>query len=525
MIIQFTPQVKQMKSKIKELIKLREERDAAGGLDKLAQRRARGLMTARDRIEYLFDPNTFVELQGYVVHHSGNFGLEKKKFLGDGVITGFGKINDQVVYVYSQDFTVLGGSLGEMHAKKIVNIMDLALKAGAPVIGINDSGGARIQEGISSLAGYGDIFFRNTISSGVIPQISVIMGPCAGGAVYSPGITDFVFMVDKSSYMFVTGPEVIKAVNKEEVTFEELGGAESHASISGVAHFVGHDEKDTLDMVKELLSYLPSSNMEQVADIDTGDPFDRMDDKLNEIVPVNPNKPYDVKELIVLLVDQQKFLEVHKSYAQNLVVGFARLGGKAVGIIANNPGIFAGTLDVHASLKGARFIRFCDAFNIPLVSFVDVPGFLPGRDQEQLGIIKHGAKLLFAYSEATVPKLTVITRKAYGGAYIVMSSKHLGADVVCAWPTAEIAVMGPQGAINIIFKKDISEAVEPETVRERLISEYKEKFANPREPAAYGYVDEIILPVETRPFLIKNLEALAGKSQKLPLKKHGNIPL
>jgi acetyl-CoA carboxylase carboxyltransferase component len=514
-----------MKTKIKELIKLREEKDAAGGLDKLAQRRARGLMTARDRIEYLFDPNTFVELQGYVAHHSANFGLEKKKFLGDGVITGFGKINDKITYVYSQDFTVLGGSLGEMHAKKIVNIMDLALKAGAPVIGINDSGGARIQEGINSLAGYGDIFFRNTISSGVIPQISVIMGPCAGGAVYSPGITDFVFMVDKSSYMFVTGPEVIKAVNKEEVSFEELGGAESHSSISGVAHFVGRDEKDTLDMVKELLSYLPSSNMEQVLDTDTEDPFDRMDDRLNEIVPVNPNKPYDVKELILSVVDQQKFLEVHKNYAQNLVVGFARLGGKSVGIIANNPGIFAGTLDVHASLKGARFIRFCDAFNIPLISFVDVPGFLPGRDQEQLGIIKHGAKMLYAYSEATVPKLTVITRKAYGGAYIVMSSKHLGADVVCAWPTAEIAVMGPQGAINIIFKKDIYEAVDPETVRERLISEYKEKFANPKEPAAYGYVDEIILPVETRPFLIKNLEALVGKSQKLPLKKHGNIPL
>jgi propionyl-CoA carboxylase beta chain len=514
-----------MKAKIKELTKLREEKDAAGGLDKLAQRRARGLMTARDRIEYLFDPNTFVELQGYIVHHSGNFGLDKKKFLGDGVITGFGKINDRIAYVYSQDFTVLGGSLGEMHAKKIVNIMDLAMKAGAPVIGINDSGGARIQEGINSLAGYGDIFYRNTIASGVIPQISVIMGPCAGGAVYSPGITDFVFMVDKSSYMFVTGPEVIKAVNKEDVTFEALGGAESHASISGVCHFVGRDEKDTLDMVKELLSYLPLSNLEHPPLAETDDPFDRMEDKLNEIVPVNPNKPYDVKELILLVVDHRKFLEVHKNYAQNLVVGFARMGGKSVGILANNPGVFAGTLDVQASLKGARFIRFCDAFNIPLVSFVDVPGFLPGRDQEQLGIIKHGAKMLYAYSEATVPKLTVITRKAYGGAYIVMSSKHLGADVVCAWPTAEIAVMGPQGAINIIFKKDISEAVEPETVRERLILEYKEKFANPKEPAAYGYVDDIIMPVETRPFLIRALESLANKSQKLPLKKHGNIPL
>jgi acetyl-CoA carboxylase carboxyltransferase component len=514
-----------MKTKIKDLMKLREERDFAGGADKLEARRAKGKMTARDRIEYLFDPNTFVELQGYVAHHSTNFGLEKKKFLGDGVITGFGRIHDRLVYVYSQDFTVLGGSLGEMHAKKIVNVQDLALRSGAPIVGINDSGGARIQEGINSLAGYGDIFYRNTLSSGVIPQISVIMGPCAGGAVYSPGITDFIFMVNHSSHMFVTGPEVIKAVNKEEVTFEELGGAEAHASESGVAHFVGSDERATLDMVKELLSYLPQSNLEQPPQNDAGDPFDRMEDRLNETVPVNPNKPYEVRDLIALVVDGGRFFEVHRAYSQNLTVGFARLGGRTVGIVANNPAFFAGTLDVNASLKGARFIRFCDAFNIPLVSFVDVPGFLPGRDQERLGIIKHGAKLLYAYSEATVPKLTIITRKAYGGAYIVMSSKHLGADIVAAWPTAEIAVMGPQGAINIIFKKDISEAVEPETVRERLILEYKEKFANPRMPASLGYIDEIILPVETRPFLIRSLEALEGKALKLPPKKHGNIPL
>ncbi len=514
-----------MKKKINDLLKLREEKNFAAGKEKIEKRRKSGKMTARERLEYFFDPGTFVELQGYVLHRSSNFGLDKKKFYGDGVITGFGKVNDRIVYAYSQDFTVLGGSLGEMHAKKIVNVMDLAMKAGAPFVGINDSGGARIQEGVNSLAGYGDIFFRNTMASGVIPQISVIMGPCAGGAVYSPGITDYVFMVDKSSYMFVTGPEVIKAVNKEEVTFEELGGGETHSTISGVAHFLGKDEKHTLDMVKELLSYLPSSNMEVPLIEDTNDPLDRMDEKLNEIVPVNPNKPYDMKELIHLVVDNGKFLEVHKNYAQNLVVGFARMGGKTVGIIANNPSAFAGTLDVNASLKGARFIRFCDAFNIPLITFVDVPGFLPGRDQEELGIIKHGAKLLYAYSEATVPKLTVITRKSYGGAYIVMSSKHLGADIVYAWPTAEIAVMGPQGAINIIFRRDISTAQEPETLRQRLIAEYKERFANPKMPAAFGFVDDIILPIETRPLLIKALNSLENKTLSIPRKKHGNIPL
>jgi acetyl-CoA carboxylase carboxyltransferase component len=514
-----------MKNKIKELIKLRDERDKAGGVEKIKKRQSKGKMTARERIEYFFDPGTFVELQGYIQHRSSNFGLDKKKFYGDGVITGFGRVHDKTVYIFSQDFTVLGGSLGEMHAAKIVNVMDLALKAGAPIVGINDSGGARIQEGINSLAGYGDIFYRNTISSGVIPQISVIMGPCAGGAVYSPGITDFIFMVNNESYMFVTGPEVIKAVNKEEVTFEDLGGAQSHSSISGVSHFVGTDEHHTLDMVKELLSYIPSSNLEEPPLEETEDPYDRMEDKLNEIVPTNPNKPYNIKELITLVVDDAKLLEVHQNFAQNLVVGFARLGGKSVGIIANNPDIYAGTLDVNASLKGARFIRFCDSFNIPLISFVDVPGFLPGKDQEQLGIIKHGAKMLYAYSEATVPKLTVITRKAYGGAYIVMSSKHLGADIVMAWPTAEIAVMGPQGAINVIFKKDISNAEQPETIRQRLITEYREKFANPIQPAAYGYIDDIIMPTETRPYLINALESLSNKSMTNPPKKHGNIPL
>ena len=514
-----------MKKKINDLLKLREEKKFAAGKEKIEKRKKSGKMTARERLEFFFDPGTFVELQGYVLHRSSNFGLDKKKFYGDGVITGFGKVNDRIVYAYSQDFTVLGGSLGEMHAKKIVNVMDLAMKAGAPFVGINDSGGARIQEGVNSLAGYGDIFFRNTMASGVIPQISVIMGPCAGGAVYSPGITDYIFMVDKSSYMFVTGPEVIKAVNKEEVTFEDLGGAQTHSTTSGVTHFIGKDEKHTLDMVKELLSYLPSSNLEEPPIEDTDDPFDRMEEKLNDIVPVNPNKPYDMKELINLVVDNGKFFEVHKNYAQNLVVGFARMGGKTVGIIANNPAVFAGTLDVNASLKGARFIRFCDAFNIPLITFVDVPGFLPGRDQEELGIIKHGAKLLYAYSEATVPKLTVITRKSYGGAYIVMSSKHLGADIVYAWPTGEIAVMGPQGAINIIFRRDISTAQEPETLRQRLITEYKERFANPKMPAAFGFVDDIILPTETRPLLIKALNSLENKTLNIPRKKHGNIPL
>ncbi|MCX6583533.1 MAG: acyl-CoA carboxylase subunit beta [Candidatus Aminicenantes bacterium] len=514
-----------MKNMIKELLKLREERDAAGGLDKLKKRAAEGRMNARERIEYLFDPGTFVELQGYILHRSSTFGLEKKKFYGDGVITGFGKVHDKTVYIFSQDFTVLGGSLGEMHAKKIVNVQDLALKAGAPLVGINDSGGARIQEGISSLAGYGDIFYRNTIASGVIPQISVIMGPCAGGAVYSPGITDFVFQVAKTAHLFVTGPEVIKAVNKEEVTFDELGGSDMHSTVSGVTHFVGSDERNTLDMVKELLSYIPSSNLEAPPFEETNDPYDRMEDKLNDIVPTNPNKPYEMKEVIALIVDNGKFFEVHKNYAQNLVVGFARMGGKTVGIVANNPAVLAGTLDVHASIKGARFVRFCDAFNIPLISLVDVPGYLPGRDQEELGIIKNGAKLLYAYSEATVPKLTVTTRKSYGGAHIVMSSKYLGADVVFAWPTAEIAVMGPQGAINVIFRKDISEAEQPETLRERLIQDYKDKFANPKLPAALGYIDDIIMPTETRPLLIRALDSLEHKSMKNPPKKHGNIPL
>lgn len=514
-----------MKNKIKGLNKLREEKNAGGGIEKLKKRAGQGKMSARERVEYFFDPGTFVELQGYVQHRSGNFGLDKQKFYGDGVITGFGKVNDRTVYIFSQDFTILGGSLGEMHSKKIVNVQDLALKAGAPIVGINDSGGARIQEGVSSLAGYGEIFYRNTMASGVIPQISVIMGPCAGGAVYSPGITDFVFQVAGTSYMFVTGPEVIRAVNKEMVTFEELGGAESQSTISGVTHFVGRNDRDTLDMVKELLSYLPSCNIEEAPVIDTDDPFDRMEDNLNEIVPTNSNKPYDVKELITLVVDDYKLFEVHKNFAQNLVVGFARLAGKTVGIVANNPAIYAGTLDVNASVKGARFIRFCDAFNIPLISFVDVPGFLPGRDQERLGIIKHGAKMLYAYSEATVPKLTVTTRKSYGGAHIVMSSKYLGADVVYAWPTAEIAVMGPQGAINVIFRKDISTAEQPETLTRRLIQEYKEKFANPEMPAAMGYIDDIIMPTETRPLLIKALESLENKAMRNPSKKHGNIPL
>jgi acetyl-CoA carboxylase carboxyltransferase component len=514
-----------MKNKIKHLAKLRETKNLAGGLEKIEKRHIKGKMTARERIEYFLDEGSFVELQGYIKHRSSNFGLGKKKFYGDGVITGFGKVNGKKVFIYSQDFTILGGSLGEMHAQKIVNVMDLALKAGSPIIGINDSGGARIQEGISSLAGYGDIFFKNTMASGVIPQISVIMGPCAGGAVYSPGITDFIFMVNNASFMFVTGPQVIKAVTQEDVTFEDLGGALSHSSKSGVAHCIGQDEKHTLDMVKELLNFIPSSNLNESPKIDTDDPFDRMEDKLNEIAPTNPNKPYDMKDLVKLIVDNGEMFEIHKNYAPNLIVCFARLGGRTIGIVANNPAHFAGTLDVNASLKGARFIRFCDAFNIPIVSFVDVPGFLPGRDQEEKGIIKHGAKLLYAYSEATVPKLTVITRKSYGGAYIVMNSKHLGADIVYAWPTAEIAVMGPQGAINIIFKKDLDKTENQDKLREELIEDYKEKFANPKMPASLGYIDDIISPIETRPLLIKSLDSLEHKISHLPNKKHGNIPL
>lgn len=514
-----------MRQKIKKLQQMREEKNSGGGIERIKKRKKSGKLTARERIDYFFDPQSFVELQGYVTHHSDSFGLDKKKFFTDGVITGFGTVNGRTVYIFSQDFTVLGGSLGEMHAKKIVNVMDLALKAGCPIVGLNDSGGARIQEGISSLAGYGDIFYRNTMCSGVIPQISVIMGPCAGGAVYSPGITDFIFMVHQLSHMFVTGPEVIKAVNKEEVTFDELGGAETHASVSGVAHFVGNDEAHTLDMVKELLSFLPQSNMENPPVNETMDPHDRLEERLNEIVPVNPQKPYDMKDVIQPVVDDRRFLEVQQNFATNMIVGFATLGGRPVGIIANNPASLAGTIDVNASLKGSRFIRFCDAFNIPLVSFVDVPGFLPGKNQEHLGIIKHGAKLLYAYSEATVPKLTVITRKAYGGAYIVMSSKHLGADIVYAWPMAEIAVMGPQSAINVIFRKEITASDKPESIKEKLIGEYRDKFANPNLPAAHGYIDDIILPTETRPLLIRALDSLAHKSIQNPPKKHGNIPL
>ena len=514
-----------MKDKIKSLQKLRKERDIGGGIDKTDKRHTQGKMTARERIEYFFDPGTFVELQGYIKHRSSNFGLEKKKFLGDGVVSGFGKVNDKLVYIYSQDFTVLGGSLGEMHAKKILNVMDLALKVGAPIVGINDSGGARIQEGINSLAGYGDIFYRNTISSGVIPQISVIMGPCAGGAVYSPGITDFVFMVNNASYMFVTGPEVIKAVNKEEVTFEALGGAESHSTISGVAHFVGSDEKNTLDMVKELLGYIPSSNIEESPITETNDPFDRMEDDLNEIVPVNPNKPYDMKKLITLIVDDYKYFEVHQNYAKNLIVGFARLGGKTVGIVANNPDIYAGTLDVSASLKGSRFIRFCDAFNIPLLILEDVPGFMPGTNQEYNGIIKNGAKFLYAFAEATVPKITVIVRKAYGGAYCVMSSKHIRGDINLAWPTAEIAVMGPEGGVEIVYNKEIKESEDKDKKKKELKEKYIELFSNPYNAAKRGYIDDVIVPANTRIRLIKALEMLSTKEDFNPSKKHGNIPL
>jgi acetyl-CoA carboxylase carboxyltransferase component len=516
-----------MRKKLEYLFEKKSKAMKGGGDERIEKQHKMGKLTARERIEVLTDPGSFIENNFFVEHRTNDFGMERKKFEGDGVITGFGKINGRPVAVYAQDFTVLGGSLGEMHGKKIASLMDLAVQNRVPIIGLNDSGGARIQEGIKSLASYGDIFYRNTIASGVVPQISVIMGPCAGGAVYSPAITDFVFMVDNSSYMFVTGPQVIKTVTKEDVTFDELGGAEVHSNVSGVSHFVYDDDEKALKGVRELLSFLPQNNKEfpPIAEYDFSNEETEESLELREIVPVNPNKPYDMKDVINKVVDEGYFYEVQKHYASNIIVGFGRIAGISVGIIANNPLSYAGTIDVVASLKASRFIRFCDSFNIPLITLVDVPGFLPGKDQEHQGIIKHGAKLLYAYSEATVPKLTVILRKAYGGAYIVMSSKHLGADAVLAWPTAEIAVMGPEGAINIIFRKELAAAEDQEAERKKLIDIYKEKFANPYMPASLGYVDEVIDPAKTRMSLIKYLEYTITKKQEHPWKKHGNLPL
>jgi len=511
--------------KVEKLRQMRERARLGGGQERIDRQHTRGKMTARERVEKLLDPGSFRELDMFVTHRATGFGVEKQEYLGDSAVTGWGTINDRPVYVFSQDFTVFGGSLSEVHAEKVCKIMDLATKNGAPVIGLNDSGGARIQEGVVSLAGYAHIFLRNVLASGVVPQISAILGPCAGGAVYSPAMTDFILMVKDTSHMFITGPQVIRAVTHEEVTFEELGGAMTHASKSGVAHFAAQNEEHCLGLVRQLLSYMPQNNLEDPPFVATADPEERMDEELTTIVPDSPTQPYDMKDIIGRVVDDGQFLEVHEHWAQNMIVGFARLGGFSVGIVAQQPMALAGVLDIDASRKGARFVRFCDAFNVPLVTFVDVPGFLPGVDQEHNGIILNGAKLLWAYCEATVPKITIITRKAYGGAYDVMSSKHIRGDISYAWPTAEIAVMGPEGAVNIVFRKEIAAAEDPDAEQERLVKAYREQFANPYVAAARGYVDDVIEPQETRPRLIEALKMLQNKRDTNPPKKHGNIPL
>jgi len=496
-----------------------------GGEERIRRQHEAGKLTARERLDLLLDPGSFVELDRFVTHRGREFGLDKIEAPADGVVTGHGTIDGRPVAVFSQDFTVLGGSLGEGHAEKIVKIMDLALSSGIPVIGLNDSGGARIQEGVTALGGYAEIFFRNVMTSGVVPQISVIMGPCAGGAVYSPAMTDFIIMVRGTSYMYVTGPQVVKAVTREDVSHEELGGADVHAAKSGVAHFVAEDDEDALGLVRRLLAYLPQNNVDDPPRSEPTDDPARMDDALNPLVPEEPTKPYDMHEVIHRIVDHGEFLEVHREFAPNLLVGFARLNGRPVGIVAQQPAVLAGVLDIDSADKGARFVRFCDAFNIPLVTFVDVPGFMPGTAQESGGIIRHGAKLLYAYCEATVPKLTVITRKAYGGAYDVMSSQHIRGDLNLAWPTAEIAVMGPEGAIDIIFRKELVEAEDAEARRRELVEAYRAQFANPYIAAGRGYIDDVIEPRETRPRLIAALELLQTKRQTNPKRKHGNIPL
>lgn len=495
-----------------------------GGEKRIEAQHKKGKLSARERLQILLDEGSFEEIGMLVTHRCRDFGMENEVYPGDGVVTGYGTINGRLVYVYSQDFTVFGGSLSETHAEKIVKIMDLAMQNGAPVVGLNDSGGARIQEGVVSLGGYADIFYRNVQASGVVPQISAILGPCAGGAVYSPAITDFILMAEHTSYMFVTGPNVVKTVTHETVTSEELGGAQTHASKSGVTHFACPNEVDAIEKIKQLLSYMPQ-NCEEDAPVYAYEATDEGRPALNDIIPANPNQPYDIKDVINELADAGSFMEVHKDFAENIVVGFARLGGRSIGIVANQPAYLAGVLDINSSRKGARFTRFCDAFNIPLLVLVDVPGFLPGTDQEWHGIITNGAKLLYALSEATVPKVTVITRKAYGGAYDVMNSKHIGADLNYAWPTAEIAVMGAKGAAEIIFKKEISEAADPEAKLKEKENEYLEKFANPYGAAARGYVDEVIMPTDTRQKLIRGFKMLENKAAKMPKRKHGNIPL
>jgi len=513
-----------MEDKFKELSDKIEKAKEGGGKKRIEAQHAKNKLTARERIHFLMDEGTFQEVGMMVTHRSNNFGLDKNKPLGDGVVTGYGEINGRLTYIFAQDFTVMGGSLAEAHAEKIVKIMDLATKNGAPLLGLNDSGGARIQEGVVSLGGYADIFYRNTLASGVIPQLSAIMGPCAGGAVYSPALTDFIMMVENTSYMFVTGPNVVKTVTHEEVSSEELGGASAHSTKSGVTHFTYANEIECINGLKKLLSYIPQNCEEEAPKL----PYDATDEsrqKLNELLPKNPNQPYDIRDVINETIDGDSFHEVHKDFAENIVVGFARLGGRSIGIVANQPAFLAGVLDINSSTKGARFVRFCDCFNIPLLVFEDVPGFLPGTDQEWNAIITNGAKLLYAFSEATVPRVTVITRKAYGGAYDVMNSKHIGADMNFAWPSAEIAVMGAKGAAEIIFRKEIAEAKDPEAKLKEKEAEYAEMFANPYNAAARGYVDEVIRPDQTRERLISAFKMLENKVDKLPRKKHGNIPL
>ncbi|HZH72147.1 MAG TPA: acyl-CoA carboxylase subunit beta, partial [Mariniphaga sp.] len=509
-----------LKEKYNRLEELNKIAELGGGIERIQKQHDSGKKTARERIQQLLDPGTFNEIDKLVTHRSHDFEMQNKKFPGDGLVAGYGKINGRLVYVFAQDFTVFGGSLSRANADKIVKIQNMALQMGAPVVGLNDSGGARIQEGVESLAGYADIFYNNVISSGVVPQISAILGPCAGGAVYSPALTDFIFMVDQKSHMFVTGPDVIKTVTHEDVTKEELGGATTHSTKSGVAHFTGSDEEQTLIMIRELLSFLPSNNMDDPPVKSTIDASDRVDEALQDIVPADPNKPYDMHEIIQTVIDNKHFLEVQPQYAKNIICGFARFAGHPVGIVANQPAHLAGVLDINSSTKAARFVRFCDAFNLPLVTLVDVPGFLPGTAQEFGGIIKHGAKLLYAFSEATVPKVTLITRKAYGGAYDVMSSKHIGGDVNLAYPTAEIAVMGPEGAINILYRNKYTDEE-----RTQAVNDYREKFANPYKAASLGYIDEIIQPKETRRKIISALEMTRNKRKSNPPKKHGNIPL
>ena len=513
------------KTSLEKLRLLKSEALLGGGSERINQQHERGKLTARERIDLLLDKDSFHELDMFVTHRARDFGMEEKKFLGDSVVTGWGTIEGRLIYVYSQDFTVFGGSLSQVHSEKICKIMDMAMKNGAPLIGLNDSGGARIQEGVVSLGGYADIFLRNTLASGVIPQISAIMGPCAGGAVYSPALTDLIFMVKNSSYMFVTGPDVVKTVTHEDVSFEDLGGTSVHSKVSGVCHYVAESEADCLFLMRVLLTYLPQNNMEDPPFVESNDDPLRSEIALDTIVPDSANKPYDVKDVIRLVIDESNFFEIQSDYAPNIVVGFARLGGHSIGVVANQPAHLAGVIDINAAEKASRFVRFCDSFNIPLITFVDVPGFLPGTAQEHGGIIRSGAKLLYAFCEATVPKITVILRKAYGGAYDVMNSKHIRADVNLAWPSAEIAVMGPEGAVNIIFRKELSESSDPDKRKEELVKEYRDTFANPYVAAERGYIDDVIEPRETRPRLINALEMLSNKRDTNPAKKHGNIPL